>query len=221
MRIAFDPTHPFKPPFVRVRYPRFQKGTSNVMEVRFAFAADQPCELSQGGAICVDTFSVAGWSPAMTAEKSIVAIQSVLLTPNLDARLDPIAWAKEYTEEEASDCDCDCEAGDLSASRRVQAKVSLKVIQQAHKDWQQPQFSTPPATPSYAVSSTLAAAVVRFIIACSMTAGSCVQSASSESQAEERTRRAETLVKHARALCGWSSQVLRIDRNLQFSHCVS
>jgi len=102
IRMAYDSTHPFKAPFVRVRSPRFLKGSSNVME---------------GGAICMDTFSTIGWSPAMTAEKSILAIQSLLCTAGLNARLDPINHAKEYTEEEG--------------------KASYKYVLQAHKEWDQ------------------------------------------------------------------------------------
>lgn len=102
IRMAFDTTHPFKAPFVRVRSPRFLKGSSNVME---------------GGAICMDTFSQIGWSPAMTAEKSILAIQSLLCTAGLNARLDPVLHAREYSEDEG--------------------KRSYAYVLAAHKEWDQ------------------------------------------------------------------------------------
>jgi len=112
IRMAYDATHPFKAPFVRVRSPRFLKGSSNVME---------------GGAICIDTFSAAGWSPAMTAEKSILAIQSLLQTTGLNARLDPVNHRNEYTEAEG--------------------KQSYAYILQAHKDWETQSAASPAPPP--------------------------------------------------------------------------
>lgn len=102
VRMRFQYSHPFDPPRVRIRSPRFLVGSSNVLG---------------GGAICVDTFSQSGWSPALSAEKCLYAIQSLLLAPNLSPRLDPVNHAVEYTEAEWLQ--------------------SFKHIQRAHSDWEQ------------------------------------------------------------------------------------
>lgn len=100
LRLAFQPSHPFKPPFVRIVSPRFGYGSFVMI----------------GGAICMDTFTFCGWSPAMTAEKSIIAVQSHLL--DAEKCVDPVNFAKEYTEEEG--------------------KASQAYILSAHTDWNDP-----------------------------------------------------------------------------------
>jgi len=100
LRIRFQDTHPFDAPYVRVLTPRFQNGSSNVMS---------------GGAICMDTFSQAGWSPAMSVEKVVLAVQSLLQSPKLEARIDAKRYNEPYTEKEW--------------------KASYAHIKRAHWDW--------------------------------------------------------------------------------------
>lgn len=109
LRYAFEATYPFAAPFVRVRSPRFLEGSSNVMT---------------GGALCVDTFTGAGWVPSLSVAKTILAVQSLLLgnclnnpqsigpssrgavswrvlaETELEVKLDPVRYRVEYTEAE-------------------------------------------------------------------------------------------------------------------------
>jgi ubiquitin-protein ligase len=85
LRFAFEATHPYKWPLVRVVSPRFLRASSNVVE---------------GGGICMSTFSPLHWSPSITAEAGLLAIQSLLLEPTMDVQLDPHRHGIEYTEAE-------------------------------------------------------------------------------------------------------------------------
>jgi len=85
LRVHFDKSHPFQAPKVGVRWPRFLVGSTYVLK---------------GGAVCMDLLSISGWSPALTVEKLAVAIQSLLLTPEVKARLDPKDFNREYSEAE-------------------------------------------------------------------------------------------------------------------------
>jgi ubiquitin-protein ligase len=85
LRIAFPPTYPLNPPFVRVIKPRFAFRTGHV---------------TIGGSICTELLTNKGWSPANTIEAVIMSVRAGFQEGN--ARLD-LHHRHEYTEAEAKD----------------------------------------------------------------------------------------------------------------------
>jgi ubiquitin-conjugating enzyme E2 Q len=85
LHIAFPPTYPLNPPFVRVIRPRFAFRTGHV---------------TVGGSICTELLTNKGWTAANTIEAVIVSIRAQFLEGG--ARLD-LSNTKDYSEAEAKD----------------------------------------------------------------------------------------------------------------------
>jgi len=85
LHIAFPPTYPLNPPFVRVIRPRFAFRTGHV---------------TIGGSVCTELLTNKGWSPANTIEAVIVFVRAQFLEGG--ARLD-LSNKHDYTEAEAKD----------------------------------------------------------------------------------------------------------------------
>jgi len=85
LHIAFPPTYPLNPPFVRVIRPRFVFRTGHV---------------TVGGSICTELLTNTGWSPANTIEAVIVSVRAQFMEGG--ARLD-MTNKHDYTEAEAKE----------------------------------------------------------------------------------------------------------------------
>jgi len=85
LHIAFPPTYPLNPPFVRVIRPRFAFRTGHV---------------TVGGSICTELLTNKGWTAANTIEAVIVSIRAQFMEGG--ARLD-FSNTRDYTEAEAKE----------------------------------------------------------------------------------------------------------------------
>jgi len=85
LHIAFPPTYPLNPPFVRVIRPRFAFRTGHV---------------TIGGSICTELLTNKGWTAANTIEAVIVSIRAQFLEGG--ARLD-LTNKRDYSEAEAKE----------------------------------------------------------------------------------------------------------------------
>jgi len=83
LHIAFPPTYPLNPPFVRVIRPRFAFRTGHV---------------TVGGSICTELLTNKGWTPANTIEAVIVSVRAQFMEGG--ARLD-LSNTRDYSEQEA------------------------------------------------------------------------------------------------------------------------
>jgi len=85
LNIAFPPTYPLHPPFVRVIRPRFAFRTGHV---------------TIGGSVCTELLTNKGWTPANTIEAVIVSVRAQFMEGG--ARLD-FSNTRDYTEAEAKE----------------------------------------------------------------------------------------------------------------------
>lgn len=82
---TFPQSFPFKPPNVRVIYPRFTPGKSYILK---------------GGAICINTFTPKFWSPIFSIETCLYSVISLLNQDNLP---NEIVSGVEYTKKEGEE----------------------------------------------------------------------------------------------------------------------
>jgi len=85
LHIAFPPTYPLNPPFVRVIKPRFAFRTGHV---------------TVGGSVCTELLTNKGWTPANTIESVIISVRAQFMEGG--ARLD-LGNTRDYTEAEAKE----------------------------------------------------------------------------------------------------------------------
>jgi ubiquitin-conjugating enzyme E2 Q len=73
LNATFPAEYPYKPPFIRVIYPRFKFMTGHI---------------TIGGSICMEVLTLSGWSPGYSIENLIMQIKSEIVDPGGEARID-------------------------------------------------------------------------------------------------------------------------------------
>ena len=80
----FSDKYPFHPPFIRVVSPRFQYQTGHI---------------TSGGSICMEILCIGHWTPVCNLESLMIQIKVLIIEGG--ARIDPVHWNKEYSQDEA------------------------------------------------------------------------------------------------------------------------